>query len=431
MMSKRLKPAAWLGLCAAIILLAGCGPAPTDPPPTATVSMPGGIQTAPATAPGGIQVPTDSGPTPLPAEELLATATSVPPQPTQPEPVLTDVAATPEATQPPETSPLWAVFFNNPITDWDPALAVGGIEENLVWLIDNAEATIDAAVFEFDLQNVADALIRAHNRGVRVRMVYDDEHTEEDPQMAQVIAAGIPAVPDGRSAYMHNKFFVFDGDLVWTGSMNITVNGAYRNNNNSLAIISPELGENYTREFEEMFSGNFGPQSAADTPFPVTRVGAMQVENYFAPEDVVMERIVEIVGGAQQSIHFMVFAFTHGDLSTVMIERAFAGVEVAGVFETRGANTQYSECNVLREYGIDVRLDSNPRTMHHKVIIVDGEIIITGSFNFSKNATTSNDENLLVLYDADLAAHYEQEFYELMRSANFPDATGCVVPETP
>lgn len=316
------------------------------------------------------------------------------------------------------------VYFTDPVIPFDD-VTTGGIETHLIDLINGAQSSIDLAVFEFNLQNVADALIAAHKRGVAVRVVYDDEHTEEDPQMDELIKAGIPARPDERSAYMHNKFFVFDRQLVWTGSTNVTVNGVYRNNNNAIVIRSSQLAANYTTEFEEMFSGEFGPTSPVNTPNPVFTLNGVQIENYFASEDTVMPRLAEVVSAAKASIHFMTFAFTYDELGQAMLERLQNGVAVVGIFEQRGASTEYSQCNPLLNAGADVRLDGNPRTFHHKVIIVDSSIVIVGSFNFSSNATESNDENLLIIHDPGVAAQYEAEFNRRLAEAQYPVGGIC------
>jgi phosphatidylserine/phosphatidylglycerophosphate/cardiolipin synthase-like enzyme len=221
--------------------------------------------------------------------------------------------AGPRPTVQPSDGAYYTIYFTNPVIPFDDVTS-GGIEDNLIELINGAQSTIDLAVFEFDLQNVDDALIAAHQRGVRVRMVYDDEHTEEDPQMEEMLDAGIPGTPDERSAFMHNKFFVIDGQTVWLGTWNVTINDTYKNNNVGLVIRSPQLAQNYTAEFEEMFNGQFGPDSPANTPNPTFTLSGVQVESYFAPEDDVMPRLVDLVNSAQQTIHFMAFSFTDDDL---------------------------------------------------------------------------------------------------------------------
>jgi phosphatidylserine/phosphatidylglycerophosphate/cardiolipin synthase-like enzyme len=60
---------------------------------------------------------------------------------------------------------------------------------------------------------------------------------------------------------MHNKFWIFDRQIVWTGSTNITKSGIYTQNNNVLVIRSPELANIYEREFDEMWNGQFGARS--------------------------------------------------------------------------------------------------------------------------------------------------------------------------
>ncbi len=318
------------------------------------------------------------------------------------------------------------------VTFTDPANANEawpGAEETLVVaLIDAATRSVDIATFQFNLDTVADALLAAHARGVRVRLVYDDEYALRDPQLERLIGAGIPAEPDLRDAYMHNKFMVIDGLLVWTGSANFTFNDFYRNNNNAIVVASPQIADDYTLEFEEMFDGAFGPVSPADTPFRQVAVGDALIEIYFSPEDEPYERIVELVGSAQESIQFMAFSFTNAGIGEMMLERARAGIPVTGIFETRNANDQYSECPVMRDSGLDVRIDGNPYLLHHKVIIIDHEVVIMGSFNFSNNAVTSNDENVLIIHDPAIAGLYEEEFALRMAESVLPLGEGCMAP---
>jgi phosphatidylserine/phosphatidylglycerophosphate/cardiolipin synthase-like enzyme len=65
--------------------------------------------------------------------------------------------------------------------------------------------------------------------------------------------------------------------------------------------------------------------------------------------------------------------------------------------------------------GLDVRLDGNQGQMHHKVIIIDERIVITGSYNFSSSAETRNDENLLIIHSAEIAHPFLEEFQRVFR----------------
>jgi phosphatidylserine/phosphatidylglycerophosphate/cardiolipin synthase-like enzyme len=68
-----------------------------------------------------------------------------------------------------------------------------------------------------------------------------------------------------------------------------------------------------------------------------------------------------------------------------------------------------------------VRQDGNPRTFHHKVFLIDDEIVITGSLNFSENADDSNDENVVIVANGDIAAQYLGEFERRWAEAEEPD----------
>jgi len=226
---------------------------------------------------------------------------------------------------------------------------------------------------------------------------------------------------------MHNKFWVFDSQVVWTGSTNITENGFYRNNNNAIVIRSSRLAQNYTTEFEEMFlRDEFGPTSTANTPSPQFTINGILIESYFASEDDVTTALVNAINAAESSIHFMAFAFTENDIGDPVIAAANRGVEVAGIFERRGANTEFSECPKFLAEGYNVRIDGNPGTFHHKVIIIDGSTVATGSFNFSGNAIGSNDENILIIHDPAVAQQYEQEFNRRMAESLAPVGNECL-----
>lgn len=295
-----------------------------------------------------------------------------------------------------------------------------GPAEALAGYIDAAKSTLDVAAFELDNRVITDALLRAHRRGVRVRLVTETNYLNE-VGIRELQAAGVPIVDDKREgALMHNKFVVFDRAAVWTGSMNFTENCAYRNNNNGALIPNAKLAENYSVKFAWMFEQRkFGglPNRGDRIPNPVIRLAdGTQIENYFSTHDQPAKHVADAVKLARKSIHFMAFSFTHDGIGRAMLDRAAAGAEVSGVFERTQTATGHSEYERMRQAGLEVYLDGNPRNMHHKVIIIDREIVIFGSFNFSESADKSNDENLLIVYNRALAAEFEEEF-ERVRAA--------------
>ena len=223
---------------------------------------------------------------------------------------------------------------------------------------------------------------------------------------------GIPVVHDLGTGLMHNKFVIIDRLEVWTGSMDFTLNGAYRSDNNLIQVRSPQLAQISLVEFEEMFLDHqFGYASPANTPNPILNVNGTQLEVFFSPDDGTIERLIELVQDAQDEILFMAFSFTDDDLAQVILDRASEGVAVAGVLDkSQALNNIVGEYTHLLENGIDVRLDGNQHGMHHKVIVIDKRIVVTGSYNFSNNARTRNDENTLIIHSPEIAEIYEEEF---------------------
>jgi len=323
----------------------------------------------------------------------------------------------------PDASPTHApsevitVYFTDPT---DPAASSyrGGVDEILAGAIGQAQAAIDVAVYDLNLWSVRDALIAAHQRGVTVRMVTESDNLDE-PEIQDLREAGIDVLGDRREGLMHNKFVIIDRWEVWTGSTNFTTNGVYRNDNNLVRIRSTHLAQDYTVEFEEMFLNDaFGPNSPANTPYPGLTVNGIPLEVYFSPDDGALNHILTWVSQAQQSVYFLAYSFTSDELAEALLARAADGVAVTGVFEADQYRANIgTEFDRLRDGGLSVRLDGNPNHMHHKVLIIDEHIVITGSYNFTASAEQRNDENLLVIDDPALASQYLAEFQRVFSLA--------------
>lgn len=327
----------------------------------------------------------------------------------------------------------WQVIMTDPPQTYDPDNFHTAVADELLRRINAAEQSIHIAAFDFDLTPVAEALIAAHYRGVDVRWFTDDENglwDDDEPgggQFAMMQAAGIPVRDDKRQPLMHNKFIVFDEETVWTGSTNLTQNGLFRNNNNVIIFEDKGIATMYGREFDELWRGNSGGSSRSTFGRQRNTLEGTPVNVFFAPEDEAIDRLVPLVANAKEEIRFMAFSFTHDGLGEELVRQARRGVDVKGVFEERNTNDEYTELHRLACNGIDVRLDGNPGTMHHKVFVIDNHILVTGSFNFSNSADESNDENMVFLNNDSIAPLYRDEFERVWAEAvpPRPDQVTC------
>ncbi len=285
---------------------------------------------------------------------------------------------------------------------------VDDCEGELIKTIEMASKKLHCAFYDVDLTGVKNALIPVKEKGVDVKLVVDADNFEFFEELDW-------AMPDDRSAIMHNKFCIVDDTIVWTGSVNPTYRGTKKNNNNALRIKSVELAANYEDEFDEMWNGGFGRGPEVEEPIIV--LDGMRVENYFCPEDWCANKVLKILEGANKSIDFMTFSFTHDELGDAVIDKFESGIKVRGVFE-KSQNNKYNEYSKMVAEGMDVTWDGNGANMHHKVFIVDRSIVVTGSFNPSKNGDTRNDENVLIIYDSSIAERYLKEFERVLEEAN-------------
>ncbi|WP_304130968.1 phospholipase D-like domain-containing protein [Ignavibacterium album] len=326
------------------------------------------------------------------------------------------------------------VYFNFPV---DTTVAMTGNAANgnvnfaqkLIERINAATYSIDMAVYSFaDLPDVANAIIAAKNRGVKLRVVYDNRTTQNS--MQTLINAGIPVIKrtSGLNGIMHNKFFVFDArdtiavnDWLWTGSWNITLNESSWENN-VVEINDPTITQAYTIEFEEMWGSSgdtpnptnarFGFQKSDNTPH-IFNIGGREVKVYFSPSDGVMNKIVSTINTANKDIYFALYAFTRSDIATAMNNRFTAGVtDIRGLIDqVNTSGSQYSFLNTFAEMFGNVGA-----TMHHKYCLVDATqvysnpYVITGSANWSNSASNDNDENVIIIDDIFIANKYMQEF---------------------
>jgi phosphatidylserine/phosphatidylglycerophosphate/cardiolipin synthase-like enzyme len=213
---------------------------------------------------------------------------------------------------------------------------------------------------------------------------------------------------------------IVDDRVVWMGSWNVTINDTYRNNNNLLRITVPPIVENYEAEFERMAGGAFGNSKSGQTPHPLVRLADAQIENYFSPRERISTRVVDWIDRARVRVDVLAFSFTDNDVGDALIARQQAAVPVRVVFETRNAEGVGSEYGRLRRYGLDVLEDGNCYTMHHKVIIIDERVVITGSYNFTGRAEDVNDENLIIIDSPQIAQAYMAEFERVYRQAQSP-----------
>jgi cardiolipin hydrolase len=120
---------------------------------------------------------------------------------------------------------------------------------------------------------------------------------------------------------------------------------------------------------------------------------------------------------AKKTLHICVFNITNDDLAKAVIERHNAGVEVRVVSDDECAKNKGNDIQKLADAGIEVRTDDAPEYhMHDKFMVVDCEFVLTGSFNWTFQAGSHNQENVLVVDHPYYCEKYDTEFNKLWAS---------------
>jgi phosphatidylserine/phosphatidylglycerophosphate/cardiolipin synthase-like enzyme len=323
-------------------------------------------------------------------------------------------------------------------------------------ILSSARSTIDVAMYNLNVQRIVDALIAAHRRGVRVRVVAHIENmTNPASRFAQLAANGIPIAtnPRGPSGQpqplMHDKFFIVDGrpgssetaPTVITGSWNATVAQTFEDANNVVVIRDSALSGAYRAEFEEMWgstgdapnadAARFGASKRDNTAHTFTLADGTRVDVWFSPSDAVESHIRDAVSTAQSSIYAATLTITSGVLANqINTQKNRYSADVRVLIEN--IDDQGGQYGFLSGQ-LDARSTASvPGLLHHKYAIVDAmpigsgsvPLVVTGSHNWTYSANTINDENTVVIYSARVANQFLQEFAARYREAGGTRAFG-------
>ncbi len=325
------------------------------------------------------------------------------------------------------------------------------MDDTVFAYMNRATKSIDLAIYNLNPTNLADfikALNDAHTRGVRVRVVYEGS-TANIGLNSLDPAIGIIGRNDV-GTIMHNKFMAIDADdenaknaMVWTGTTNLTKAQIETDQNSIIFIQDQSLARAYTLEFEEMFGSTtnlpnvnkskFGAKKSNNTPHDFI-IGGKYIEQYFSPSDLTTSHIINSFNTANTDQYFMSMSFTRSDISTAIRNRAYAGAYGAGIMnDTTGASANVFNMlaanNVL---GTRVYIDNQSGIMHEKTGIIDANncgsdpLVLSGSHNWSNNAENDNDENIVIIHDADITNQYYQSFSSLYKAVSGKTLKGFV-----
>jgi phosphatidylserine/phosphatidylglycerophosphate/cardiolipin synthase-like enzyme len=135
-------------------------------------------------------------------------------------------------------------------------------------------------------------------------------------------------------------------------------------------------------------------------------------EVYFSPHGGATDAIVRELNKAKSTILIQAYPFTSAPIAKALLNAHKRGVKIEVILDKSQRTQKYSSATFFFNAGIPVKIDAQHAIAHNKVMIIDGETVITGSFNFTKAAEENNAENLLVIRDKKLAELYIKNWQE-------------------
>ncbi|MBL8684217.1 MAG: hypothetical protein JNK05_33895 [Myxococcales bacterium] len=276
-----------------------------------------------------------------------------------------------------------------------------------------ATTTLDMALYEVDSSCFVNVVLArlAAVPALQVRIVTDDESCPlvMGTRMCELSRLQshprVQIIDDARSGLMHHKFVLADGRRLWIGSANITRRSFCVDENNAMVLDDMSVVAPFAAEFRRMFEMRmFGPIAPEAPPSPTARFAV-----YFSPRSPTTQppawhaQLITSIGAATRTLEFAISAFTRQDIADALIAAHRRGVRVRGIVGAPYAMDPAVAS--IRAAGVDVRAAE----MHSKVLVIDGQTVVTGSANWSTNAWSSN-ENSLWIRDMNIATVYRTEF---------------------
>jgi phosphatidylserine/phosphatidylglycerophosphate/cardiolipin synthase-like enzyme len=406
------------------------------------------------------------------------------------------------------------VFFNqNQAAKYtDPYRKIERLGDNLERIltdnINKSKFSLDIAVQELRLPNIAKAIVDARLRGVNVRVILEDKYSrawsevtpdqvekmnardrdrykefqkfadiDQDGRLSEdeldrrdglrlIKVTNVPWIDDTAdgskgSGLMHHKFMVIDDQIVLFGSANYTMSDMHGdftkpetrgNANNLVRIDSKELATRFKQEFKIMWGD--GPNGKLDSLFGTKKpsrkidyliVGGAQIRIKFSPDsqDTAREQtsnglIATAIAGTKKNVDMALFVYSDQFISTILEEQQRQNVQIRALVEPQFAYRDYS--STLDMWGLSSTQDCKTGkssawkqpiktvgipnlvtgdTLHHKFAILDRNMILTGSHNWTNAANHTNDEVLIAIQNDTVAAHYQREYDRLYQNATF------------
>lgn len=286
--------------------------------------------------------------------------------------------------------------------------------DSILSIIENAKFSLKIYAYSFNNPEIIEALVEAKKRGVIIEITGDKEQNYD---LAQ--ENGFTINVWKQTGLHHIKVIVADNSILFTGTGNFSKKGLTNDWNGYIQFTIEEKNRNGVQEFlEEKLN------------VPALNTNKIQFisspENGFLSQNLLLQRISE----ARISIDYLIFDHFDAVISHALKQASSRGVKVTGVYDAPVDEEGKYLSNQLYGFTSRIYKDGNEDILettkfpeggllHHKSMIIDGRIVLSGSYNYSTNARDSNREILFMSENPYLAFQFQEEFNRV-RDKSYP-----------
>lgn len=283
-----------------------------------------------------------------------------------------------------------------------------------------ATKSLRLAFFNIRLDKVKSLLAAKVNAGVDVHVVLDKKQQDQvyNTMFEDLQAVGVPVTlvenTSAADATVHDKFSIIDGERVLSGSANYSYTALNVSDETLLLLEDADIAGRFATEFDELIA------KGSDKSAPYT---TEKLKSFMGPEDSLVSKLVDAIDAAKDTVVVAMFDMNASALVNALIAAKQRGVNVVVILDKKQANDAFGTADeALLSAGVPVVLalnsGSSQAEMHSKYMVVDHALTFVGSNNWTNLGSYYNDENLVIVDDAMLAARAEGNFAQLLVAYN-------------
>lgn len=268
----------------------------------------------------------------------------------------------------------------------------GDLRQYTLKAIAEAKESILLIIFSLKDEQVIALLRKKAEEGCAVRVICD---AKASSGVKKLLGSAVSCTLLKRKGLLHQKILVIDRSLLLIGSANMTTESLRHHGNLLLLFRDAGMAENIFLYADQLVD----PSARRARRVHEREIAGQIFTLHLLPADKeALKSLVGLLDNAKHSIDVAVYTFTSEPLSDALIRAHERGVAVRVVVDrSSGHGASKSVCRKLKEAGIPIALSDTAPLLHYKCALIDNQILVAGSANWTKAAFQTNDDCLIVL----------------------------------